>query len=48
LKKKANDKIAELGDSLQSKLRDIATKRAEAERDTLENIAQINLESFTR
>jgi hypothetical protein len=45
LEKKANDKIAELGDSLQSKLRDIATKRAEAERDTLEDIAQINLEA---
>ncbi len=45
LEKEANDKIAELGDSLQSKLRDIATKRAEAERDTLEDIAQINLEA---
>lgn len=45
LEKEANDKIAELGDSLQSKLRDIATKRAEAERDTLEDVAQINLEA---
>jgi hypothetical protein len=45
LEKEANDKIAKLGDSLQSKLRDIATKRAEAERDTLEDVAQINLEA---
>jgi len=45
LEKEANDKIAELGDSLQSKKRDLATKRAEFERDTLEDVAQINLEA---
>lgn len=45
LEKEANDKIAELREGLQNTLRDLATKRAEYERDTLEDVAKINLDA---